>query len=67
MNIRLALASGAALGAIALSAPAIAQNAPSDAQAAEEDKAIIVTARRQSESLADVPAALTVFGAEAIA
>jgi iron complex outermembrane receptor protein len=67
MNIRLALASGAALGAIALSAPAIAQNAPSDAQAAEEDNAIIVTARRQSESLADVPAAITVFGAEAIA
>lgn len=67
MNIRLALASGAALGAIALSAPAIAQNVPSDAQAAEEDNAIIVTARRQSESLADVPAAITVFGAEAIA
>jgi len=67
MNIRLALASGAALGTIALSAPAIAQNAPSDAQAAEEDNAIIVTARRQSESLADVPAAITVFGAEAIA
>ena len=67
MNIRLALASGAALGAIALSAPAIAQNAPSDAQASEEDNAIIVTARRQSESLADVPAAITVFGAEAIA
>lgn len=67
MNIRLALASGAALGAIALSAPAIAQNAPSDAQAAEEDNAIIVTARRQSESLADVPAAITVFGADAIA
>jgi len=67
MNIRLALASSAALGAIALSAPAIAQNAPSGAPAAEEDNAIIVTARRQSESLADVPAAITVFGAEAIA
>ena len=67
MNIRLVLASGAALGAIALSAPAIAQDAPSDAPAAEEDNAIIVTARRQSESLADVPAAITVFGAEAIA
>jgi iron complex outermembrane receptor protein len=67
MNIRLVLASGAALGAIALSAPAIAQDAPSDAPAAEEDNAIIVTARRQSESLADVPAAITVFGADAIA
>jgi iron complex outermembrane receptor protein len=67
MNIRLALASGAALGAIALSAPAIAQNAPAADPAAEEDNAIIVTARRQSESVADVPAAITVFGAEALA
>jgi iron complex outermembrane receptor protein len=67
MNIRLVLASGAALGAIALSAPAIAQDAPAADQAAEEDNAIIVTARRQSESVADVPAAITVFGAEALA
>jgi iron complex outermembrane recepter protein len=67
MNIRLVLASGAALGAIALSAPAIAQDAPDTVAAAEDDNAIIVTARRQSESLADVPAAITVFGADAIA
>ena len=67
MNIRLVLASGAALGAIALSAPAIAQDAPAADQAAEEDNAIVVTARRQSESVADVPAAITVFGAEALA
>ena len=67
MNIRLVLASGAALGAIALSAPAIAQDAPAADQAAEEDNAIIVTARRESESVADVPAAITVFGAEALA
>lgn len=67
MNIRLVLASGAALGAIALSAPALAQDAPATDPAADEDNAIIVTARRQSESLADVPAAITVFGAEAIA
>lgn len=67
MNIRLVLASGAALGAIALSAPAIAQDAPAADPAAQEDNAIIVTARRQSESVADVPAAITVFGAEALA
>ncbi len=67
MNIRLVLASGAALGAIALSAPAMAQDAPATDPAAEEDNAIIVTARRQSESLEDVPAAVTVFGAETLA
>ncbi|WP_285713195.1 TonB-dependent receptor [Erythrobacter oryzae] len=67
MNIRLVLASGAALGAIALSAPAIAQEAPDAAPAAEEEGAIIVTARRQSETLADVPASVTVLTAETLA
>lgn len=67
MNIRLVLACGAALGAIALSAPATAQEAPAADPSAEEDNAIIVTARRQSESLQDVPAAVTVFGAETLA
>ncbi len=67
MNFRLVLASGAALGAIALSAPAMAQEVASADPAAEENNAIIVTARRQSESVADVPAAITVFGAEALA
>ena len=68
MNVRLVLASGAALGAIALSAPAIAQEAPADPVAQEEQPGgIIVTARRQSESLQDVPAAVTVFGAETLA
>ncbi len=66
MNVRLVLASGAALGAIALSAPAMAQDAPETAQA-EEEGAIIVTARRQSETLAEVPAAVTVFTAESLA
>lgn len=66
MNIRLVLASGAALGAIAVSAPAIAQEAPAD-PVAEEQGGIIVTARRQSESLQDVPAAVTVFSAETLA
>jgi iron complex outermembrane receptor protein len=66
MNFRLVLASGAALGAIALSAPAIAQDAPDTAQA-EEEGGIIVTARRQSETLAEVPASVTVFTAESLA
>ena len=68
MNIRLVLASGAALGAIALSYPALAQEAPVDPVAEEEQPGgIVVTARRQSESLQDVPAAVTVFGAETLA
>jgi iron complex outermembrane recepter protein len=67
MNVRLVLASGAALGAIAVSVPATAQDAPGTEQAAEEETGIIVTARRQSESLADVPASVTVFGAETLA
>ena len=67
MKFRLVLASGAALGAIALAAPAAAQEAASSVQAGEDDNAIIVTARRQSESLQDVPASVTVFGAETLA
>ena len=68
MNVRIVLATGAALGAIALSAPAIAQDTVSaTSQVEEDDNAIIVTARRQSESLEDVPASVTVFGADALA
>jgi iron complex outermembrane receptor protein len=68
MNLRIVLASGAALGAVAFSAPALAQQeAPAAEQAEEDSNAIIVTARRQSESLEDVPAAVTVFGADTLA
>jgi len=68
MNIRLTLATGAALGVIALAVPAAAQDAPAaGTTAAEDENAIIVTARRQSETLADVPASVTVLGADAIA
>ncbi|KPQ22611.1 MAG: iron complex outermembrane recepter protein, partial [Porphyrobacter sp. HL-46] len=68
MNLRIVLASGAALGAMVLAAPAYAQQAaPAADEAREEDNAIIVTARRQSESLQDVPASVTVFGADALA
>ncbi|WP_234036247.1 TonB-dependent receptor [Porphyrobacter sp. YT40] len=48
--------------------PAAAQQTTAEDPAAEEEgQGIIVTARRQSESLADVPAAVTVFGAETLA
>jgi iron complex outermembrane receptor protein len=68
MNIRLVLASGAAFGAIAFAAPAIAQEAdPAADVATEDDNAIIVTARRQSETLQDVPASVTVLTAETLA
>ncbi|MFU7529239.1 TonB-dependent receptor [Qipengyuania sp. ASV99] len=69
MKMRILLASGAALGAMVVATPAFAQDAPANpGQAAEDDgNTIVVTARRQSESLEDVPASVTVFGAEAIA
>ncbi|KWV92227.1 TonB-dependent receptor [Erythrobacter sp. YT30] len=51
-----------------LSTPALAQTAPdaAEAQAEEEEGAIIVTARRQSETLAEVPASVTVLSADTI-
>ncbi len=68
MNVRLVLASGAALSAIAMTAPALAQDTAAAASQAEgDDNAIIVTARRQSENLEDVPASITVFTAETLA
>ena len=48
----------------ALATPALAQEA--DRVEAVDDNVIIVTARRQNESLADVPASITVFTADAI-
>ncbi|MBU7580811.1 MAG: TonB-dependent receptor plug domain-containing protein, partial [Porphyrobacter sp.] len=44
----------------------MAQDAPGTA-GAQEEGGIIVTARRQSETLAEVPAAVTVFSAETLA
>lgn len=67
MNVRLLLASSAALGAIAASAPAAAQSAPDSEPTAESSGEIMVTARRKSETLADVPASVTVFTAETLA
>lgn len=68
MNVRLVYLSGAALSAIALASPTFAQqSAPATATAQEEGNAIIVTARRQSESVAEVPAAITVLSADTLA
>ncbi len=59
------LASGVAFTALATAMPAIAQDADepatATAEAAPTGNAIIVTARRQSETLAEVPSAITVF------
>ncbi|WP_298468085.1 TonB-dependent receptor [uncultured Erythrobacter sp.] len=61
------LAFGAALGAIVFASPAVAQNADATASAeSENDNAIIVTARRQSETLGEVPSSITVFTADTL-
>ncbi|MEM7689642.1 MAG: TonB-dependent receptor [Pseudomonadota bacterium] len=54
------LASGVALGCLTAANPVFAQATDETAEEAS-DNAIIVTARRQSETLAEVPAAITVF------
>ncbi|MEO0463432.1 MAG: TonB-dependent receptor [Pseudomonadota bacterium] len=59
------LASGVAplatVAALMVASPAMAQDTGTADESAEEDNTIIVTARRQSEALSDVPAAITVF------
>jgi len=60
------LVCGAALAALAATAPAHAQDNEAGETAQEGDNAIIVTARRQSETLAEVPAAVTVFTTETL-
>ena len=59
------LACSVAFGGLAVASPALAQEAGESASA-DEDNTIIVTARRQSETLAEVPTAITVFTADAI-
>ena len=61
------LATGAACGAVFVATPVLAQDADAAAAEAEEDNAIIVTARRQNETLAEVPTAITVFTADTLA
>ncbi len=63
-GIKLALTLSVGLSALAVSAPAAAQ---SGADEAEDSDVIIVTARRQDELLADVPASVTVFTADELA
>ena len=69
-NFKTFLACGGAFGALAFAAPAVAQDADAPAPQATEEaptgNAIIVTARRQSETLAEVPTAITVFTADTL-
>ena len=65
-NFKTLLASGAALGVMAMASPALAQDAGTGAEEADDGGAIIVTARRQSETLAEVPTAITVFTADTL-
>ncbi|MEQ8772934.1 MAG: TonB-dependent receptor [Erythrobacter sp.] len=65
LKFKTVLAGGAALGAMLAAAPALAQDAGGE-RAEQEEGAIIVTARRQSETLSEVPAAVTVFTAETL-
>ncbi len=63
---KLHLISATAL-AMSLAMPAIAQDAPqADDEAAEEDIGIVVTAQRRTESLQDVPIAVSAFDAAAL-
>ena len=66
-NLKITLASGVALGVMLTATPAFAQDAAADTETAEEGNAIIVTARRQSETLAEVPTAITVFTVDTLA
>lgn len=66
-NFKTILGSGAALGALMIVTPAVAQDAEAGAEQASGSNAIIVTARRQNETLAEVPTAITVFTAETLA
>ncbi|MBD2842895.1 TonB-dependent receptor [Erythrobacter rubeus] len=72
-DLKFNLVSGTALAAMAIAAPAHAQDSAApgaqpvaDNQSAASDNAIIVTARRQSETLAEVPSSVTVFTADTI-
>ena len=66
MRHRHILAASSVLG-LAIASPALAQdNSPDQDGAAEDDGAIIVTARRQNERLQDVPASVSVLTADAL-
>jgi iron complex outermembrane receptor protein len=66
-SLKTTLACSAAFGAMIIATPAMAQD--DGGQGADEGEgsgAIIVTARRQSETLAEVPSAITVFTADTL-
>ncbi|QUL36943.1 TonB-dependent receptor [Erythrobacter sp. JK5] len=64
-NFKFALAGGVAMAALLPAVPALAQDQDTET-AADDGNQIIVTARRQSESLAEVPASVTVFTADTL-
>lgn len=66
-EIMLRASTGSALAAIMLATPVHAQDIGGAAEQEETENQIIVTARRQSETLAEVPTAITVFTADTIA
>lgn len=65
-DYKLQLAIGSALAALVWAAPAQAQDAEGVSGSDRNSNQIIVTARRQSETLAEVPTAITVFTADTI-
>lgn len=66
-GLRRALLCGAALSGIAaMPTAAFAQDQADDAEAASQDRVIIVQARRQNESLQEVPVTVTAIGGETL-
>lgn len=65
-NFKITLACGVALGVMFGAQGAAAQDNAAGASEADTDNTIIVTARRQSETLAEVPTAITVFTADTL-
>jgi len=66
-GMRRALLCGAALsGLAAMPSAAYAQDADESADAPEEDRVIVVQARRQNESLQEVPVTVTAIGGETL-
>ena len=65
--MRTALMCGAAFsGLAAMPSVAYAQDADASAEAASEEKVIIVQARRQNETLQEVPVTVTAIGGETL-
>jgi len=65
-NLKTYLATGVAMGSVLAFTPAMAQDSGTAAADNASGNAIIVTARRQSEQLQDVPASVSVITADAL-